>query len=582
MRDDDEFEGLDAFADDTPPAPPGDDDPFAALLPEGAAFPLNDDGNGRRFALYFGRDLMFVPDVGWFVWNGKVWAKDATEIEVRRLSQQVAPLVDREVWHLFLPESQMALIERKRELLAERAPLVLATGGEDQARRDQIDAQLAEVARFEKRLGDLRAAHRRFAVQTGNSTRMKSMREEAGVRLAQRLADLDARALDINTESGVLRFSVARDGVYRRASVEVLASDRALLMTKICPVRHVGPDSEVECPRFDAFFERIQPDPVMRGFLLRWFALSFTGLIEQKLCFFYGMGANGKSVLVDLMARMAGDYAAVAKIESLTGTNRRGGGDATPDLVPLIGARMVRAAEPDEGMKWQEGLIKDLTGGEPILVRALHTNFVEVRPCFSLTISGNHKPDIRGTDDGIWRRLLLVPFDQSIPKSEQIPKQELDEILFAERDAIFTRRIVPALAEYLELGLGEPDAVVQATAEFREESDPLGTFLSGCCVISAEPADVLLARDLVNAFQWWQFSNGGQPWTDRTVQNRLSEKAGRWRSADGRMFVKGKSSVSRFTGIRFNDIFARQWSQVSKDAQGRPIGGAVLDMGADG
>jgi putative DNA primase/helicase len=219
MDDLDEFEGLDAFGDDTPPAPPLADDPFGELLPEGASYALNDDGNGRRFALYFGRDLMFVPNVGWFVWTGRVWAKDATEIEVRRLSQNVAPLVEREVWHLTLTESHMAMIARKRELLAERSPLVLATDAADIARRDQIDAQMAEIAKAEKRLGDLRATHRRFAVQTGNSTRMKSLREEAGVRLAQRLADLDARALDINTESGVVRFSVARDDGFRRCSM---------------------------------------------------------------------------------------------------------------------------------------------------------------------------------------------------------------------------------------------------------------------------------------------------------------------------------------------------------------------------
>jgi putative DNA primase/helicase len=123
--------------------------------------------------------------------------------------------------------------------------------------------------------------------------------------------------------------------------------------------------------------------------------------------------------------------------------------------------------------------------------------------------------------------------------------------------------------------------VVQATAEFREESDPLGTFLQVCCLVSGAPGDVLSGRDLVNAFQWWQFSNGGQPWTDRTVQNRLTEKAGRWRTAEGRMFMKGKSSVTRFLGIRFNDLFRRQWMQVAKDQNGRPIGGAVLVMEAE-
>ncbi len=86
----------------------------------------------------------------------------------------------------------------------------------------------------------------------------------------------------------------------------------------------------------------------MRRFLQRWLGLSMSAVIVQNLAFWYGSGANGKSVLADLVARIIGDYAATAKIESLTGRNKRGGGDATPDLVPLIGARYVRASEPDE------------------------------------------------------------------------------------------------------------------------------------------------------------------------------------------------------------------------------------------
>ncbi len=82
----------------------------------------------------------------------------------------------------------------------------------------------------------------------------------------------------------------------------------------------------------------------------------------------------------------------------------------------------------------QEGLIKELTGGEPILVRALHSDFVEVRPQFKLTISGNHKPEIRGTDDGIWRRVMLVPFDVQIPEAER--DQDLGKKLWEERSGI--------------------------------------------------------------------------------------------------------------------------------------------------
>lgn len=555
------------------------DDRFAPLVAQGAAFDLNDNGNARRFALYFGEDLIWVPRIGWHVWDGTRWAVDKDEIEVKRLSQELGDLVKREVWSLRLGDRQMDLIAQEQALIDERDGWVAATDDDGQqtheakARIKQIDKIMAEIGRLKKSLSEIRKAHRRFAVQCGNGGRLKAMREEAGVKLWRGVDELDARPLEMNTLSGVVRFTVERDGKFRRSQVELVPHDRGQLHSKIMPV-HYEPtlDEPPECPVFDDFLERIQPDARMRDFLMRSFALSLTGLIEQKLWFLYGMGANGKSVLVDLMARIAGDYAATAKIESLTGTNRRGGGDATPDLVPLIGARLVRAAEPDEGVRWQEGLIKDLTGGEAILVRALHSDFVEVRPCFSLFISGNHKPDIRGTDDGIWRRLLLVPFDVQIPKEEQIPKGELDEMLFAERDAIF-RRLVDHLGDYLELGLREPDTVLNAIAEFRSESDPYGTFLEDACVVTGNAEDSLDARELVLAFHFWMMSRGEGAFKDRTVALALADRSRRWASRrTGQKFSQRKSNgTKKYDGIRFTDTFARSWNMAPKDSSGRAL-----------
>jgi putative DNA primase/helicase len=565
------------------PAP--DDADMAAALLECAGFDLNDDGNGRRLMRYFGRDIMHVPRVGWFNWNGCVWATDPDELEVKRKSQAVGQLVKREVFLVRLSDRQMAALDREADLLDQIEAARRMTGedgkisAEGEAAVKALRTELEAVLKLKKNLHELRMAHRRFANQTGNSARMKSMREEGAVRLANRLEDLDSQPLQINLANGVLQFTVTKDAYGKTAAMELLPHARDQLLTKIMPVPY---DPTATCEEFDKFFERIQPDADMRWFLLRWFALSMTGLTEQKLAFLYGMGANGKSVLVDLMARIMGDYAAVAKIESLTGTNRRGGGDATPDLVPLIGARMVRAAEPDEGMRWQEGLIKDLTGGEPILVRALHSDFVEVRPIFSLTISGNHKPEIRGTDDGIWRRLLLVPFDVAIPKAEQIAKAELDAILFAEAPGIMARRLIPALCHYLELGLQEPASIVSATAEFREESDPFGTFLEDACVVSGDPADSIHTRTLTNAFHFWMFERAEGAFKDRTVSMALKDRSRRWSSRNtGRKFSLRKTNGQNvYDGIRFTDLFGRKFDRAPKDQTGRVVGPSP-DMGDD-
>ena len=560
-----------AGPDDRSPAPPDDDCPDDPAR-ECAAFPLNDYGNGQRFYCHFGQDVIWVPRVGWFVWSGARWEKDADEIEARRRAQRLGSLIEREVPHLVLEPWQMDKLGQLREVRRRAKELddQIALGGEGaeeaRAERDMLSPRLADLANLEKVLTSKRKDHRGFARTSGNTARIAAAMTEAQTSLARPLEMLDAEALDVNCASGVLRFSVdggPGTGFSRTADMETLPHARELHMTKLMPVEY---DPHARCPTFDAYLSRIQPAPEMRAFLQRWLGLSMTALTgEQKLCFFYGGGANGKSVLVDLIARMMGDYASTAKIESLTGRNRRGGGDATPDLVPLMGARFVRASEPEEGEKLQEGIIKELTGGEPMLIRALHSDFVEVKPIFKLTISGNHRPEIRGLDDGIWRRVLLVPFDVQIPKEERDPN--LGEKLWAERSGILNW-LVEGLLAYLEGGLQEPAAVLDATQEYREESDPVGMFLETACVVTGDPADTIYALDLKDAFNFWLYCRGEGQWRDRTISLRLKDKSRSWRSATtGQCFTDRKSSgVMRYDGIRFSDTFSRD---LPKDATGR-------------
>jgi hypothetical protein len=167
-----------------------------------------------------------------------------------------------------------------------------------------------------------------------------------------------------------------------------------------------------------------------------------------------------------------------------------------------------------------------LTGGEPIMVRSLNENFVTVYPIFKLTVSGNHRPEIHGGDDGIWRRVMLVPFDVQIPIEERDPA--IGAKLFAEAPGILNW-LIEGARQYLEHGLMVPDQVSAATAEYREDSDPLASFLTQCCEISGLVEDSLRAKDLTAAFQFWMREGGRGEWTDRTVFKRLKAKAGRWK-----------------------------------------------------
>lgn len=572
--DDDEFSGIGPeFAPEPDDTPIDMEDAYWLRLSKAAEQTLNDFGNGQRYIIHFGEDLMWVPRVGWFTWDGTVWKADPDEIAVKSKAHKIGPLIERETRVITVPPKKQQIVDQKDRIddaiaaISAKKPRT----PEDEKKLTELRATRDEIGRLLSAVQDRIGQRLRHAKNAGNSGPLKNMATEASIGLAVPLDDLDVDPLMINTQSGVLHFRVDSDpdsGLSRTAIVELIPHDRKLRLTKQMPVNY-APDAE--CPRFEKFLSEVQPDPEMRAFLQRWFGLSMTALTVQRLAFFYGMGANGKSVLVDLMARILGDYAAQAKIESLTGTNRRGGGDATPDLVPMIGARFLRTSEPDEGMRWQEGLIKELTGGEPMLVRALHSDFVTFHPKFKLTISGNHKPDIRGTDDGIWRRLMLVEFNQQIPKDKQIPKDELDAILFEERDGIFAW-MVRGLCDFLEGGLQEPQAVLLATQTFREESDPYGTFLNEACVVTGDPVDRMQARDLVNGFHLWLADRAEGAFQDRTVANQLKERSRRWRSRSGAMFTSAKTNGQAvYDGIRFTDLFRRKFDNAEKDPRtGRP------------
>lgn len=559
----------------TPDGPPGDGPVDADKLRAASLLPINDLGNGQRFVLHFGADVMFVPRVGWHVWDGRVWAVDPDMIAARRKAQRLSELVLAEVPYLVLSDDKMRQIARERELRDQIDALMgereddgkLPDAAHDQARR--IEAEIATIEKLKGSLSKIRTAHRTFARSTGNTAKIKAAMTEAEVPLAVRVEDLDTRPLDVNTETCVLRFNTTpRPGTYPLVDMVALPHDRDLRMAKIMAT---GFDPAATAPTFWQFITRIMPDPAMQAFLQRWFGYSMLGLTnEQALTFFYGMGANGKSALTDLMARLMGTYAATAKIESLTGQNRRSGGDATPDLINIVNARMVRASEPEKGVQWQEGLIKQLTGGEPILVRALNENFFEATPIFKLTIGGNHAPDIRGMDDGIWRRLLIVPFDVQIPKEERDPL--IVQRMLAEAPGILNWLAEGAL-HYLEGGLRPPPQVSLATDDLRRDADPYGKFLDEACLVTGNPEDSISSRDLMLCFMFWQMLRGETPFKERTISMNMKDHSRRWRSPKtGKKFVARETGrFNGYDGVKLTDLFRRDWDMAPKDTAGRAL-----------
>ncbi len=573
--DDGRFDGP-SYGDDGPP--PGTPDlPMPEM--DGAKEPCNDTGNGRRLVLYYGDDLRHVQRLGWLVWNGRYWEHDEDDVLMRGKCQQIQDRILKEIPHLQLSAFEQRAVDRLETIrdALRNFDTENALSAEDRdKKRSELQTEKDKLNSALWGRGSTRQRHTTFARSSGNSGAIKNMALESTVALSRPIECLDSDPLLINTETCLLKFHVEGGGdagFSKMAIVTPVDHARELpspitngfqLVTKMMPVAY---DPQATCPKFDKFLRRIQPNEEMRRFLQRWLGLSMTGLRIQRFAFFYGDGANGKSVLTDLIARMLDGYAHSAKIESFTGDNRRRGGEATPDIFPLVWARMVRAAEPEEGQRLQEGLIKELTGGEAMLVRLLNQNFVEAHPFFKLTISGNHKPQIRGTDDGIWRRVLLVLFGEKIPLEER--DEKLIDKLWEERSGILNW-LIEGLLDYLEGGLQEPAEVSDATEEYRQDNDPVGRFLATSCLVTGDSSDRIDTAELGRSLNLWLALNGMSTWTANTTGRRLNDKAGKYRSADGKTFCRIKSGVAKISGIRFTPEFKKIFDEAPRDKNGQP------------
>jgi putative DNA primase/helicase len=305
----------------------------------------------------------------------------------------------------------------------------------------------------------------------------------AVVRLAQadprhaRVPDVfDADPWLLNTPTGIINL---RTGEQR-------PHDPAAHLTKSTAV---GAAEDCPIPRWEAFLSEILPDPQIRAFVQRVSGYALTAQIREHAFFFcFGLGANGKGVLLNTLCGIFGDYATVASMETFT-VNQ---GDRHPtDLAMLRGARLVVSQETEEGRRWAESRIKALTGGDPITARFMRADFFTFSPQFKLVIAGNHKPQLRNVDEAMRRRLHLIPFLQTIPAQRRDP--ELAERLREEWPGILAWALRGCLA-WQSVGLQPPDSVRDATDDYFASEDAIGRWLDECCIVA--PALTCSSGDL--------------------------------------------------------------------------------------
>jgi putative DNA primase/helicase len=273
---------------------------------------------------------------------------------------------------------------------------------------------------------------------------------------------------------------------------------------------------EATCPTWLAFLDRVMAgDQEMIAFLQRAAGYALTGDTGEEVLFFlYGLGRNGKTKLSEGLSDPVGDYAQAVAFDTFLAKKT----DAIPnDVARMRGARLVTASEPDEGRTLNEALVKRMTGGDTIAARYLYREFFDYRPTCKVFLAGNHKPAVRGTDEGIWSRVMLLPFTVTIPPEER--DRHLLAKLQRERDGILAWAVAGCLAWQRE-GLQPPETVQAATAQYRMDEDIVGQFIAAACVV--HPRAWAGATPLYEAFK--DFLGGSDAISVRAFGRRLSEK----------------------------------------------------------
>jgi putative DNA primase/helicase len=322
-------------------------------------------------------------------------------------------------------------------------------------------------------------------------------------RLAATIDQWDADPWLLNTPDGSIDLRTGQARAHRIEDYQ----------TKITTTGRRG-----DCPRFLAFLDRIAgSDSELVAYLRRVFGYALTGLTREHALFFgYGTGANGKSVLLSTVAGIFGEYHKTAPIETFTASN----GDRHPtDLASLRGARLVTASETEEGRRWAESRIKQLTGGDAVAARFMRQDFFEYRPQFKLVIAGNHKPSLRSVDEAIRRRFHLIPFAVTIPPEER--DADLAEKLKAEWPGILAWLIEGCL-EWQTEGLQPPKAVREATEAYLSAEDSLAAWLDDKC--ERDPGAWDSSSSLFASWSAWANAAGENPGSNKRFAQNLETR----------------------------------------------------------
>lgn len=387
-------------------------------------YSFDDTGNAQRFVDLFGDKVRYCyTDKRWLWYDGRKWCTDMTGA-VKRLADKAVACMS----------AELKVYEQTD-----------ADEGTDMAKT------------FEKHMKSSRSNKSKNAM-------LNEVMHHVPILPSQ----LDRYKAALNTPGGVIDLK----------SGALAPHDPKNYFTKITAVEY---SENADCPRWTAFLDDIfGGDKDLIRYVQKAVGYSLTGATSEQCAFFlYGTGRNGKSTFLDIIRDIFGDYAANIQPETIMVRSNQSTA-INSDIARLKGARLVTSVEPNEGVRINEGLLKQLTGDDTVTARKLYGDEFEFKPEFKLWMATNHKPVIRGTDTGIWRRIHMIPFTCVIPEGKV--DRRLKYKLAAEMTGIF-RWAVEGCLLWQKEGLKMPRAVLEEVREYRREMDVISAFVEDKCTV---------------------------------------------------------------------------------------------------
>lgn len=425
-------------------------------------YDMTDTGNAKRLFDRFGTIIRYSYNrKRWLYWDGKMWRLDEGS-EIKKLADIICEEIKKEA---ILEEDEKAQIEMLK-----------------------------------------------WASKTASSKGKDNMIKEC-----QHLEGIPASPDEFDSYTDFIN---CQNGIVNLRNGELLPHDSNFMMSKITFCEYDTSDKKPEL-WFKFLDDVTNHNKELQDYIQKCVGYSLSGSTREQCAYFlYGMGNNGKSTFLDVIADMMGGYACNTQPETIM-MKRWGNEGANSDIARLKSARFVTSEEPTEGVRLNEGLLKQLTGGSKVTCRFLYGDEFEYMPEFKIWVATNHKPIVRGTDLGIWRRIKLIPFEVNIPK-EKVDKL-LKYRLRKEMPQIMHWAVQGCLRWQKE-GMQEPRCVLEAVKEYKQEMDLLAGFLEQCVIIDYDCKEKIPSSELFRVYNKWAKENNEYEMSSKKFFREIGKK----------------------------------------------------------